>query len=150
MKLGYKKTFFLRPKPPFHFDGTFHKPSHFPNKLKMEEWQPGRYWQTFRVDKELFVLQAENKGTKASPKIKITIYSSKPLNKKGLEKIKQEVVWRFELDYDLQEFNKLAKKDKRFYPVFKKWVGMRAGIDEYDKKLVSAEKIRWLEKEIRL
>ena len=125
MKLGYKKTFFLHPKPPFHFDGTFHKPSHFPNKLKMEEWQPGKYWQSFRVGRELLVLQAEDKGTKACPKIKITIYSSKPLNKKEVEKIKQEINWRFEVDTDLQEFNKLAKKDKRFYPIFKKWLGMR-------------------------
>lgn len=125
MKLGYRKIFFLNPKPPFHFDGTFHKPSHFPNKLKMEEWEPGRYWQTFRVDKELFVLQVENKGTTLKPKIKITLYSSKPLSKKELEKIRQEIIWRFELAIDLEEFNKLVKRDKRFYPVFKKWLGMR-------------------------
>ncbi|GIW63073.1 MAG: hypothetical protein KatS3mg090_0899 [Patescibacteria group bacterium] len=125
MKLDYKKSFFLCPKSPFHFDGTFYKPSHFPNKLKMEEWEPGKYWQTFRVDKELFVLQVENKGTTFKPKIKITLYSQKPLNKKELEKIKQEIIWRFELDIDLKEFNKLAKKDRRFYPVFKKWMGMR-------------------------
>ncbi len=126
MKLSYKKTFFLHPKPPFHFDGTFHKPSHFPNKLKMNEWEPGRYWQTFRVGKELFVLQAENKGTRARPKIKITLYSSQPLSKKEAEKIKKEINWRFELETDLSEFVKLAKGDKKFYPVFKKWLGMRA------------------------
>ena len=126
MKLNYKKTFFLQLKSPFHFDGTFHKPSHFPNQLKMEEWQVGRYWQTFRVGKELFVLQVEDKGTIAKPKIKITLYSSKPLNKQELEKIKQEIIWRFELNLDLQKFNKLAKKDKRFYPIFKKWMGVRA------------------------
>jgi hypothetical protein len=73
MKLGYKKSFFLQPKPPFHFDSTFHKPSHFPNKLKLEKWEPGKYWQTFRANKKLFVLRAENKGTTAKPKIKITI-----------------------------------------------------------------------------
>jgi N-glycosylase/DNA lyase len=34
-------------------------------------------------------------------------------------------VWRFEIDTDLSEFNKLAKRDKIFYPVFRKWMGMR-------------------------
>jgi len=38
--LKNKKEFFVFPTVPFHFDGTFHKPSHFPNKLKMEEWEP--------------------------------------------------------------------------------------------------------------
>ncbi len=52
----------------------------------MNEWEPGRYWQTFRVGKELFVLQAENKGTIARPKIKITLYSSQSLSKKEAEK----------------------------------------------------------------
>jgi len=29
------------------------------------------------------------------------------------------------LNADLKEFNKLVKNDKRFYPIFKKWLGMR-------------------------
>lgn len=39
--LKNKKEFFICPIAPFHFNGTFHKPSHFPDKLTA--WQSGKY-----------------------------------------------------------------------------------------------------------
>lgn len=125
MKLNKKTTFLVFPKPPFHFDGTFHKPSHFPNKLKLDDWEPGRYWQSLRLGKTLYGLRVEDAGTVAKPKIKVSIYSGKNLKKDEIRKIKEEIVWRFELTLDLREFNELAKNDNRFYPVFKKWTGVR-------------------------
>jgi 3-methyladenine DNA glycosylase/8-oxoguanine DNA glycosylase len=123
MKLGYKKTFFLYPKAPFHFDGTFHKPSHYPDKLT--DWEPGSYWQAIRINKRLFGLKIEDKGKMQKPKIKVSVFYNKNISKNELEKSRREIVWRFDLDADLKEFNKLAKSDKRFYPIFKKWLGMR-------------------------
>src|SRR5687768_9357161 len=35
------------PTQPFHFDGTFFNPSHFPSAD--QRWEPGRYWQTMRL-----------------------------------------------------------------------------------------------------
>jgi len=125
MKFDKRKTFLLYPKPPFHFDGTFCKPSHFPNKLKLDEWVPGKYWQTLRLDKNLYGLKIENAGKIIKPKLKVSVYSDKSFVKEEIEKLKEEIAWRFELEIDLKEFNALAKKDKRFYPIFKKWMGMR-------------------------
>ncbi|MBI4162923.1 MAG: hypothetical protein HY513_04520 [Candidatus Aenigmarchaeota archaeon] len=123
--LNYKKSFAIKPKEPFHFDGTFHKPSHFPNNLKLDDWIPGKYWQTLRLNKKLYGLKVEDKGTVFRPNLKISIYSDNKLDSIELEKIKQEIIWRFELNIDLKEFAEMAKKDKRFYPIFKKWLGMR-------------------------
>ena len=125
MKLDKRKTFFVYPKPPFHFDGTFYKPSHFPNKLKLDDWEIGKYWQGLRLDKKLYGLKIENAGTVVKPKLKASIYSNNDYVEGELEKIKEEIIWRFEINVDLKEFNDLAKKDKRFSPVFKKWMGMR-------------------------
>ncbi|MGO9449782.1 MAG: hypothetical protein ACLQDV_01870 [Candidatus Binataceae bacterium] len=50
--LHKRVTFQIRPAPPFQFDGTFHKPSHFPAPLNV--WQPGRFWQTLRVGRRLY------------------------------------------------------------------------------------------------
>src|SRR3989344_779484 len=125
MKLDKRKTFFVYPKPPFHFDGTFYKPSHFPNKLKLDDWEIGKYWQGLRLDKKLYGLKIENAGTVVKPKLKASIYSNNDYVEGELEKIKEEIIWRFEINVDLKEFNDLAKKDKRFSPVFKKWLGMR-------------------------
>ncbi len=126
MQLTHKKTFTVTPTPPFHFDGTFHKPSHFPNKLKLNEWEPGKYWQTLRRDRRLFGLKVESRGTTNRPRLTITVYGAKPLTTEALKEIRKEVMWRFALNKDLREFTRLAKKDRRFYPVFKKWLGMRS------------------------
>lgn len=125
MKFTYKTTLILNPKPPFHFDGTFHKPSHFPNNLKLDDWVKDKYWQTLRIGGKLYGLKLENLGSVSKPKLKAIIFSNKQFANKETEGIEQELSWRFELDRDLSDFNKLAKSDKRFYPVFKKWLGMR-------------------------
>lgn len=123
MNLKAKKDFFIYPSSPFHFDGTFHKPSHFPDKL--DDWESGKYWQAIRINKRLFGLKIENKGETQKPKIKVSVFYNNPISNSEIKTIKQEVVWRFDLNADLQEFNNLAKSDKRFYPIFKKWLGMR-------------------------
>jgi len=125
MKFNRKNTFLLYPRPPFHFDGTFHKPSHFPNKLKLDDWEPGKYWQSLRLGKKPYGLKIENSGTVTKPKLKISIYSNESFKKNELERLRNEITWRFELSVDLKKFNELAKKDKLFYPVLKKWIGMR-------------------------
>nr|MBI4156406.1 hypothetical protein [Candidatus Woesearchaeota archaeon] len=118
-----EKEFFIFPSSPFHFDGTFHKPSHFPDKL--DDWESGKYWQAIRIDERLFGLKIENKGQPKNPKIKISIFYNNNISDEDIENIKQELIWRFDLNADLKEFNAIAKKDKRFYPIFKKWLGMR-------------------------
>ena len=121
--LKNKKEFFISPTSPFHFDGTFHKPSHYPDNLT--DWETGKYWQAIRIGKRLFGLKIENKGKTQKPKIKVSVFYDNKISASEHEKIKQEIIWRFDLNANLKEFNKLAKSDKRFYPIFKKWLGMR-------------------------
>ena len=123
LALKDKKEFFVFPISPFHFDGTFYKPLHYPDKLT--DWETGKYWQAIRIGKRLFGLKIENKGEIQKPKIKVSVFYDKDISEKELETIKEEVIWRFDLNADLKKFEKLAKSDKRFYPVFKKWLGMR-------------------------
>src|SRR3989344_4794171 len=119
------KKFFIIPTSPFNFDGTFHKPSHFPNKLKLDDWKPKEYCQTLRIDRDLFAIAIKDKGTLLKQKLEVTVYSITNLDARYFKKIKQEIIYRFGLNFDLREFNRLIKSDKRFYPIFKKWVGMR-------------------------
>lgn len=119
MLLTNKTTLSIIPTKPFHFDGTFHKPSHYPDKLS--DWQPGKYWQTFRLNKVLYGLKIEDN----KESLEVTIYSDHQITSQEAESIKGEIVWRFGLDQDLTEFNRLANKDMRFAPIFKKWLGMR-------------------------
>ena len=91
----------------------------------MDDWVSKEYWQTLRFSKELYGLKIEDAGTIAKPRLRISIYSRKPLVAKEIELLKREIIWRFELNADLKEFNELAKRDMCFYPIFKKWMGMR-------------------------
>lgn len=125
MKLKEATSIEIIPTSPFNFDGTFHKPSHFPNKLSLDQWVPNRYWQSFRLGHKLYGLKIESLGSPGRPKLKVSIYSTSRLSSKEILEIKNEIVWRFDLDADLSEFNALVKSDKRFAPVFKKWTGMR-------------------------
>ena len=126
--LKNKKEFFVFPTVPFHFDGTFHKPSHFPDRL--DDWESGKYWQAIRIGKNLFGLKIEDKSEKRKPKIKVSIFCDRSISNQEIEGVKREIIWRFDLNADLKEFNKLAKNDKRFYPIFKKWLGMRNSSSE--------------------
>jgi hypothetical protein len=88
-----KKEFFVFPSSPFHFDGTFHKPSYYPDKLT--DWEDGKYWQTIRIGKRLFGLKIENKGETQKPKIKVSVFYDDKISDGELEKIRQEIIWRF-------------------------------------------------------
>ena len=83
------KEFFINPNSPFNFDGTFHKPSHFPNNLKLDDWKAGEYCQTLRIGNDLFAIIIKNKGTLLKPKLEVAVYSQVLLDEDYLEKIKQ-------------------------------------------------------------
>lgn len=125
MNLPHKSEFVLSPTSPFHFDGTFHKPSHFPNKLAMDYWEPGKYWQTLRFNRKLYGLKVEDRSSVVKPALAITLFSKEKLSSSEIQELKNEIEWRFELNVDFTEINDMAKNDKRFFPIFKKWLGMR-------------------------
>ena len=125
LNLSFENRFNLTPKAPFNFDGTFHKPSHFPNNLKLSLWASNIYWQTLRIGDKLYGLRIKNEGNSLNPLLKIAVFSSGRLENEEIYSIKQEIIYRFELDVDWSEFNNMAEKDDRFYPIFKKWTGSR-------------------------
>ncbi len=135
--LPNKTVFEIVPTKPFNFDGTFNKPSHYPDSLSL--WEKGKYWQTIRLDKRIFGLGIENKGTTSRPKVSVTVFYKGNIKIDDLKRIKTELMWRFDLEADLSEFNKLAKSDKRFAPIFKKWTGMRnsCATDLYELMMIS-------------
>lgn len=118
-----KTEFSLAPATPFHFDGTFHKPSHFPDGLSA--WEPGKYWQAIRAGRRLLGLKVEDRTAAGNPSLRVSIYHDGPISEGEIDAVRREITWRFDLDADLSEFNRLAKADRRFFPVFKKWLGMR-------------------------
>jgi len=113
----------LEPVPPYNFDATVHKPSHFPSSDN--EWEKGKYWITMVWKGKYLGLKLENKGTVANPKTKLNVYSKEVLSKEFKQSLIQEIEWRFNLKSDISEFDKKLKKDKILGPLSKKWRGMK-------------------------
>lgn len=127
----------VKPKAPFNFDATVHKPSHFPAPI--EYYQEGIYWQTMRFGGKVHGLKMENKGTVDDPLIRLSFCSEFPSTEKERNDLIEEVKWRFALDADLSEFYEKFKHDKILGPVLTKWRGMRVScaISLYELLMIS-------------
>lgn len=113
----------LRPKPPYNFDATIHKPSHFPSSDN--EWAKGEYWITMVWRGKISGIKLENKGTIDRPRIRVSVFSEKPLNKEFVEGIIPEIKYRFNTESDISDFIKRFKGDKVLAPFIKRWMGMK-------------------------
>jgi 3-methyladenine DNA glycosylase/8-oxoguanine DNA glycosylase len=125
MKLKKTSTIKITPKPPFHFDSTFHKPSHFPSSIIT--WEQGTSWQTWLWQNKKLGLKFINKGTTDKPKLLVEIYSKSTPDNEIIKSLQKEIVYRYNLDLDLNDFYKKFKNDKILGPIIKKWRGMRPG-----------------------
>lgn len=118
-----KTSVSLYPKPPYNFDATIHKPSHFPSSDN--EWVKGEYWITMIWKNKYLGLKLENKGTISKPRIKLTVYSKEPLSKDYMNDLISEIEWRFNLKSDISDFYKKFKNDKVLGLILKRWQGMK-------------------------
>lgn len=116
-------TLALFPKPPFNFDATLHKPSHFPSGDNF--WEPGARWQTMRWHGRRLGLKFAAAGTQARPELAISVWSAEPLEPAFVEGVGAELRYRLSLDLDLNEFNRRFSHDPQLGPLIDKWCGMR-------------------------
>lgn len=123
MKLERTETIEIVPTSPFHFDSTFYKPGHFPSNDT--KWEPGKRWQTMLWNGEKLGLIYEDASTRFKPKVRVKVFSNKGLREDFLEDLKQEMIWRFNLDLDLAGFYKDVEKDPLLASIIKKFSGLR-------------------------
>jgi len=117
----------VKPKAPFIFDATVHKPSYYPAPIS--DYEKGIYWQTMRSSGKPLGLKMTDKGSVDSPLVRLTFYSQKTLSKREQTDLVNEVRWRFDFDSDLTEFYESLKHDNLLGPLLVKWRGMRVSND---------------------
>ncbi len=127
MKAQLQHSFKITPTTPFAFDYTFYKPDHFTTNDNV--WEPGVRWQTWRHGKKALGIKFENKGTINNPTVQVKLYAKKALRKDELSSLKKEIIYRYNLDYDLKPFYSIANKFKSLplKQTVKKLNGMRPG-----------------------
>ena len=123
MALSTSHEIKLRPTAPFHFDGTMHKPSHFPSAGSI--WEPGTLWVTQRMGDDLVGLKLQNAGTVDVPLVRLMIFADRPLTTDEITAVGDEVAYNFDLYVDLAPFNAILQSDELMQPVLSRWRGMR-------------------------
>lgn len=122
-RLEIRQSVSLFPTAPFNFEGTVHKPSHFPSSDNV--YESGRYWFTFRFEDDVFGIKLTDLGTIEAPEIQLEVFSSSEISKSQLTKIKSEVEYRFDMQANLIEFYKDYGQDNVLKPVLERWRGVR-------------------------
>ena len=112
----------IRPIPPFNFDPTVFKPSHYPDPLKI--YESGKYWFVLRLNNKVYGIKLINKGTVKKPRVRVIIFSKIKLPEDKIRDIIDEASYRFEFQRDISGFFKKFKKDKVLSPFIKRWYGM--------------------------
>ncbi|MBU4124160.1 MAG: hypothetical protein KKI14_01700 [Nanoarchaeota archaeon] len=120
--LNMKKSLVIEPKPPYNFDATIFKPSHYPDPLS--KYEAGKYWFPMRFKNKVYGIKMESLGTINKPKIKISISYKSNLSKNEMKEIIDELDYRLEFNRDISEFFRRFKNDKVLSPFIAKWYGM--------------------------
>lgn len=123
LELPHKQVIELCPSAPLNFEATFHKPDHFPSRDN--EWQPGVRWQTMLWQCQRLGLKFENTGTAAQPCVRLSIWSDEKLGSSLVDGLASEILYRYNLQLDLHDFNKRFRDDPQLGPIIRKWRGMR-------------------------
>jgi 3-methyladenine DNA glycosylase/8-oxoguanine DNA glycosylase len=113
----------VRPTAPFHFDGTVHKPSHFPTGHQSHE--TGRYWQALRFRNRRLGLRLGNLGTPTRPRVEFALFAERPLPPTTVDAIVEEFCYRFDLRAPLAEFVSRFRGDPVLAPALRRLGGMR-------------------------
>ncbi len=111
------------PTAPFNFDATLHKPSHFPSTDNF--WEPGVRWQTMLWQGTLLGLKFENRGTVDQPRMQVSVWSQSRLEPDFIAGLEAELRYRYNLDLDLEPFNRALASDPQLGPVLDRWRGTR-------------------------
>lgn len=111
------------PAAPFSFEGTMHKPSHFPTP---DNHYDHAYWQTMQFNGRVYGLKFANVGGVDNPCIALSIYYN-PADESHLDlsSITKEIEYRFDLRADIASFNNRFASDSLLGPVIERWNGTR-------------------------
>lgn len=125
MNLRLANTFTIDPTRPFDFNSTFHKPDHFPSSDNY--FEPGTCWHTyFWLDRQIG-LKFINKGTKLKPLIQVELYDTTKNDDAFVNSLRIEIIYRYNLNFDLSEFNSRFSEDEVLSEPIKLFNGMRPG-----------------------
>jgi len=122
MKLEKTCTLKLETEKPFNFRFTVWKPSHFVSPLEIFDKNRDVCYRTFIINGKPIGIKLSKSGWTG---IKAEVYSKKTLTKEQKAALTEKLRWSYGLDEELNQFDKLARKDKLLKPTLKLLKGTR-------------------------
>ena len=123
LTLNYQSHLEITPTSPFHFNSTFFKPAHFPTADT--KWLSSCRWQTMVWQSNKLGLIFSDSGTEKRPKVAVKIFSGAELSESFLESLKNEIIWRYNLNLDLTKFYHNVSRCKVLKPAIQRFRGLR-------------------------
>lgn len=114
----------LFPRAPFHFDGTFNKPSRFPSRLL--KWSPGTLHQTVRLRDQIYGVVINDEGRLDKPALEVSVYHNASVGLDIIGQLLNELSCRYALDENLAPFCAKVERDRRFGRTLARWRGVRS------------------------
>ncbi len=118
-KLKLVQTIELIPTQPFNFNFTFHKPDHF--ETLNYKWKSDVVWQTFVFNNHKLGIKFISKEKSIIAKI----YNNRKLRTNELNQLKDELIYRYNLNLNLSEFYQSFKNDEHLKIPIKNLYGLK-------------------------
>jgi 3-methyladenine DNA glycosylase/8-oxoguanine DNA glycosylase len=110
-KLTRRFEFYLRPKPPYDFELTVHKPAGWSLFTPFEIFEKGILWTALHIDGMLTGLKFRSQGTIERPLVQAQIFLKDTPTPEQKEAIKRALAYRLNINGDLGVFYFMARKD---------------------------------------
>ena len=110
-KLTRRFEFYLRPKPPYDFELTVHKPAGWSLFTPFEIFEKGILWTALHIDGMLTGLKLRSQVTIERPLVQAQIFLKDTPTPEQKEAIKRALAYRLNINGDLGAFYFMARKD---------------------------------------
>lgn len=135
--LARKFEFYLRPKPPYNFELTVHKPAGWSLFTPFEVFDKGVLWTALHIDGILTGLKLCSRGTIERPLIQAQVYIKDRPTSGQKDSIEEAVADRLNIEDDLGAFYFMARKD----PILRHTIDNLYGMHDTDPSSLFAEAV---------
>lgn len=111
IRLDHRFGFYLKPRPPFDFELTVHKPAGWSLFTTSEIFENRTLWTALHINGALTGLKLRSNGTTEKPLLKADVFLRYPAGSEQKKEIRRTLIEKLTADEDLTAFYALAKKD---------------------------------------
>jgi hypothetical protein len=111
VKLNRRFGFYVRPRAPYDFTLTLHKPAGWPLFTPFEVYTDGVLWTALQFNGDLLGLKLSNRGNTETPLIFVEVFMKEVPSAGQRKNIRESLVDKLGANQDLRAFYRMGRKD---------------------------------------